>query len=149
MLTSVLERCRAIPIIHSVGGLPNYDADLGRFPSINSSRPGWLNFTRRIMLDDTFYTSFLKRERRSVPSAAPGAGLPLRFHCQFFDADIRVQHRRYVAWEPCAYCEGLVEECQEIDRPEQGAIDAEGRPSARCLTPPHTRIIDTTACPAE
>ena len=162
MLVSAIQRCRAIPIIHPVAGLPNY-ADLGHFPAINASQPGWLNLTRRIMSDDAFYKSFVTSWRRAPrigtapgrPSTAserpPGATLAQTFHCQFFDSSIRTLPERYVAWEPCAYCKGHLEAadggewCQEIDRPVgDEATDANG-----CLTQRHPRIIDTASCPAE
>ena len=58
-LLNAINLCGAIPIVMTVGGLPDYVAELGAFPLVNASRRGWLAEVRRIMDDDAYYKAKL------------------------------------------------------------------------------------------
>ena len=155
MLMNVLKRCRAIPIINTIGGMPDHYTELGYFPAINASQPGWLNLTRRIMTDDVFYARFLEKahwHKRRHPQHPGWAKLNNgSAHCQYFDARLHELPRRYVRWEPCAYCKGEVEECQEIDRHRVPSRDKHAEPAFECYpeAKQSKKIIDQHSCPLE
>jgi hypothetical protein len=59
-LINAIKLCGAIPIIFTAGGLPDYGAEVGPFPSVNASRRGWLREVQRIMRDDAYYRAKLE-----------------------------------------------------------------------------------------
>ena len=59
-------QCGAIPIVHTVGGLPEYSTLFGDggsrfgFPHIDASQRGWLTRVRLVMQSDSYYQKLLR-----------------------------------------------------------------------------------------
>lgn len=82
-LKHALVECGAIPIIHTVSGLPDYWGDVGGFPAINASQPGWLRKVMKVLHNDTFYHHVLtlgKKQAARRPPNARALELESRWH---------------------------------------------------------------------
>lgn len=135
-LFQALHACGAIPLVLTVGGLPDYEAlftsdvapassstrggahegaemrDDRRPPPlaiIDAARPGWLQEVRRVLDDDEYYRRLVMRGRRramAVPSVESGVEAR-RLHCAFHDVDRSPAARRELRWPRCRTCDGL------------------------------------------
>ena len=48
-LLTAIRLCGAIPIVFSAAAKPDHEAELGEFPHVDASRPGWLVEARRLI----------------------------------------------------------------------------------------------------
>ena len=86
-------KCGAVPIINRIGGVPDYEAILGRFPHVDASRPGWLQTVRAIMEDNATYARFLNEAAAAAkpPQTMRSLERDGGYHCQFHDAHRRLE----------------------------------------------------------
>jgi hypothetical protein len=146
--------CGAIPIIHQIGGVPDYEGIYGFFPHVNASKPGWLEECRRIMRDDAYYERRLYERRDDFLN--PGDGLisnegrgwilgrswlrsPIRhtYDCMWhnlrsrllpsFDPRPAAITGRRIPFKPCVYCADGVSVAGE----GEGECDADPLPFRR------------------
>lgn len=110
-LLNAINLCGAIPIIFTVDGLPDYEAELGPFPHVNATKRGWLQEVSRIVLDDDYYRDMLAGFQNQTLPPPPGAGFEERgdFHCQWHDLGLPNWPRKRVHWPRCADCQGWEE----------------------------------------
>ena len=98
--------CGAIPIVATRGGVPDYDAIVGKLPRIDAGQAGWLDEVRAVMTNDTHYALYLTATKKW---ANPRHGTWQEHarhasghspHCAWFDA-LRLARPKELRWPGC------------------------------------------------
>ena len=61
-------QCGAIPIVQTVGGIPDYRGLFGPLPMIDVNRRGWLSKLHRLMTDDVHHSRWVRRRLQRYQS---------------------------------------------------------------------------------
>ena len=99
-LEHALRDRRAIPLVNSIDGVPDYAGLFGDdWPHIDAGRPGWLREVWAVMTNDTHYRHLLEHGARKGKEADAGGSDPTRgrrstdidrkYHCQWHEIQAR------------------------------------------------------------